>query len=96
MHGRWPVQIDHINGVKTDNRCINLREASPRTNSENKKRAMPFSVTGFLGVSKNKYGYNATIQTGGARKNLGLFKTPEEAHEAYKKEKRKMHFGCTI
>ena len=36
IHGRWPVdQIDHINGIRDDNRLVNLREA---TNGQNQQK----------------------------------------------------------
>ena len=34
--GRWPnLQIDHINGIRRDNRFINLREVTQIQNSQN-------------------------------------------------------------
>ena len=35
-HGKWPAEIDHINGVRDDNRLANLEEVS---RSENVQRA---------------------------------------------------------
>lgn len=36
--GEWPkCLLDHVNGVRTDNRLINLREATHSQNSQNKK-----------------------------------------------------------
>ena len=38
-YGEWPDhQIDHINGVKTDNRLLNLRQATLAQNLQNRGR----------------------------------------------------------
>jgi hypothetical protein len=36
VHGYDPVEIDHINRIKTDNRLINLREANRSLNCRNR------------------------------------------------------------
>lgn len=39
VHGYWPTNdIDHINGVRTDNRIVNLREVSRAVNLRNRCR----------------------------------------------------------
>jgi hypothetical protein len=38
VHRRFPKEIDHINGIKTDNRIENLREVSHSENEANKLR----------------------------------------------------------
>ena len=63
-HGRWPtLQIDHINGCKTDNRIGNLREV---TNQENHLNSVhpwkPNKDTCLPGVwKKNRGGFITAI-----------------------------------
>jgi hypothetical protein len=101
-YGIWPAeQIDHINGDPSDNRLVNLRAACNAINSQNKRKAFRTSKTGLLGASPascpGEVGrFVANITVGGAKKNLGYFDTPEEAHAAYVRKKRKIHLGCTI
>ena len=74
MHnGRWPVdQIDHINGIRGDNRIENLREVD---HSENMKNiATPITNTsGVMGVVRNNGKWQAQIRTGKTHKYLGIF-----------------------
>lgn len=84
VHGVWPNQIDHINGIKTDNRIDNLRDVDCRTNSHNQRVAHKNNGSGFLGVCAKASGsYQAAIRIGGKRIYLGRFASPELAHEAY-------------
>jgi hypothetical protein len=39
MNGEWPDQIDHINGIKSDNRIENLRNVTVQQNNQNKLNA---------------------------------------------------------
>lgn len=96
VHGVWPNQIDHINGVKTDNRIVNLRDVSDRVNKENKRVAQANSTSGLLGAIKHGGRWRARIHSAGADYSLGLFDKPEEAHAAYVDAKRRLHDGCTI
>lgn len=99
IHGEWPAgQIDHINGIRTDNRIANLRVVNNRENGENKRKATASSTSGFLGVSwhKARCKWRAEIKHKGKKYYLGLFETPEEAYSTYIQKKREMHAACTI
>jgi hypothetical protein len=98
VHGEWPaLQIDHINGVKDDNRIANLRLATARQNSQNRRRAQSDNKSsGLLGVSFDRRmgKYFGQIINRGSRKFLGYFDDPDLAHEAYLKAKANLHeFG---
>ena len=54
-YGRWPSQIDHINGDPTDNRLCNLREVSHSENNANRLWPWkPNARTGLPGVCKRR------------------------------------------
>jgi len=83
VYGEWPKHIiDHINGVKSDNRIDNLRQASM---SQNKSNGALYSsnTSGLKGVVKCKNKWKAQITHKQVVVYLGLFNTKEEAHEAY-------------
>jgi hypothetical protein len=85
VHGVWPPRlIDHINGVKSDNRIDNLRPASMSQNKAN-GALYASSSSGFKGVTKCKNKWKAQITHNQVVVYLGLFNTREEAHETYLK-----------
>lgn len=96
VYGVWPDYIDHINGIKTDNRLENLRSVSNSVNMQNLKVARADSKTGLLGATPKGKRFVATIALRGKKWQIGIFDTAQEAHEAYLIEKRKVHVGCTI
>ena len=54
VHGTWPeLDIDHINGNKSDNRLANLREVDRSTNLQNKAHARKDNISGLLGVYRS-------------------------------------------
>lgn len=83
--------MDHINGVKNDNRLLNLRLATVSENSQNIWSARKNSSHGFLGVSKYKDKWQARIMTAGVRTFIGWYSTAEQAHAAYITAKSEQH-----
>ena len=98
LYGRWPTdQIDHINGVKDDNRRENLREATNIENTQNARHARRNNKTKMLGVIATPWkSFKAEIKVNGKNNYLGTFATAEEAHAAYLSAKRLLHPTCTI
>lgn len=97
MTGKWPEEgIDHRNGIRSDNRWENLREASGSLNQQNRRKANKNSTTGLIGVQRARKGFAAQIWLAGKRRCIGIYPTPELAHKAYLKVKRDIHLGCTI
>jgi hypothetical protein len=93
VFGTWPPELDHINGVKTDNRLNNLRIATRKQNTANVPLRQD-SSSGFKGVSwhKEKGRWRAHITVDGRHLSLGYHSTPELAHQAYLKAAN-IHFG---
>jgi hypothetical protein len=97
MTGSFPkAQVDHINGVRNDNRWDNLREATRSFNIQNQRRAHSRNRLGVLGVEQVGKRFVSRIWVDNKAEYLGTFDTAEAAHGAYLSAKRKLHPGCTI
>lgn len=77
--------LDHINGVKDDNRISNLRSVTYQQNQHNRTTAKGYSWY------KRDNKWQAHIRLNGKLKNLGKFNTEEEARQAYLQAKEKYH-----
>lgn len=80
MHGYAPEHVDHINGNGADNSARNLRAAAGPQNSFN-HRTRRDSKTGIRGVGVRRSGtyagmYRATINDGGKKRTIGVFRDP--------------------
>lgn len=94
VYGKFPdKEIDHINGIKTDNRISNLRDVTPSENQHNKWKAQSNNKSGLLGAFyvKREGRYMSYISCNKKRHYLGLFDTDQKAHEAYMEAKIKLH-----
>ncbi|WP_082406629.1 HNH endonuclease signature motif containing protein [Achromobacter xylosoxidans] len=94
VHGEPPAgDIDHANGVRTDNRIANLRSANRSENLANRRTA---NAAGFKGVNVHRdlsraSRYGASITKNGKRTFLGWHKTAEEAGAAYARAAKEIH-----
>ena len=99
MTGSEPTgQMDHINGVKFDNRWSNLRDVSQSYNMQNTIKAGKNNSTGLRGVTnisqgRHKGTFSASIRINGEMVVLGYYPTPEEAFEVYHECKKLYHPG---
>jgi len=99
--GAWPTgQIDHINGVRNDNRFANLRDVTHAQNQQNLRGPRRPSESGYLGVSwiKNDgiFCWQAVVSVNKRNFRSEPYLLPSEAYDAYLKMKRELHEGCTI
>lgn len=84
--GEWPEgEIDHINGVRSDNRISNLRHVTSGENRKNQKKSSR-NTSGVVGVTRSKAlnKWSAKIIIGGVHKHLGLFDDLSDAAQARK------------
>lgn len=85
-HGAWPSQpLDHINGIKTDNRPENLREVTQAENLRAASATRTDNTSGYRGVSFHKASgkFWAKIRLEGKTHYLGLFTNKHAAALAY-------------
>lgn len=97
--GTWPTgDVDHIDGDKANNRWSNLRDVSEAVNMQNQRRAQRGNQSGHLGVHwhPRRNEWRAVIKVDGRNRQIGAYKTADEASAAYIAAKRRLHPGCTL
>lgn len=92
QYDELPNVIDHINGVKDDNRINNLRSCSQQENTLN-KMAYINNTSRYKGVywKKQNKKWQAQISFNGKSHYLGLFDCPKEASEVYEEKAKELH-----
>ncbi|QHJ81556.1 MAG: hypothetical protein [Bacteriophage sp.] len=80
INGEMPIEADHINRIRHDDRWVNIRQADRRQNAANRK-IQSNNTSGVKGISwdkrRNQWGVNATI--GGKLRWFGYFEDMELA-----------------
>lgn len=91
-HNGWlPECLDHINGIKTDNRIENLRECTPNQNQWNqKKREGTSKYKGVCWDPKNNK-WLARVKVNYKYIYLGRFKEEDKAGEVVRKARKNLH-----
>lgn len=91
MEGKFPAaEVDHINGVRSDNRWSNMRHATRSQNGQNRQRQSK-SNTGIKGVTATRYGtYRAHVKVNNMAREK-YFPTIAEAEQWAKQMRSELH-----
>lgn len=93
MHfNEQPNLIDHINGIKNDNRICNLRNVSANENAKNHGRKLNGSLLPCGVRMLNSGKFSARITVNKQVHYLGSYDSPELAHDIYKAKRNEL-FG---
>lgn len=92
VHGAFPpADLDHRDGVRTNNRLANLREATRSENCQNTAFKSIDNKFGCTGVWKAGNRWRARIAVSGVRHHIGYFTSKDLARAAYLAAKAEMH-----
>jgi hypothetical protein len=91
-HGYMPKFIDHINGIRDDNRIENLRECTESENGMNRKKIKGCSSK-YKGVSWNRSSkkWKSSIKLNGKAVSLGEFWCEDVASQVVRIKRLEMH-----
>jgi hypothetical protein len=93
VHGQWPSgKLDHKDRNRSNNRIDNLREATNSQNQANRAKQRN-NTSGYKGVYwiEGQQKWLAKLVHKRKQYHLGLFATPEAAHEAYRAGAKRIH-----
>lgn len=85
VHGYCAKEIDHINGIRDDNRICNLRSVTKQQNQWNQTKAKGYHY------HKQRKKYRAQIGVNNKIIYIGHYSTEQEARAAYLEAKEKYH-----
>jgi hypothetical protein len=91
VNGVWPLQIDHANGQRTDNRLQNLANVTAAENARN-KRTRKSSKTGIQGVTQHRKRWCSRLTYEGSTQNLENFTCLGQAINARKIAQKQLQF----
>ena len=90
FYGYMPVEIDHVNGNKTDNRIENLREVSHSQNEWNKSKTVR-NTTGIKNITFENGKWRVRIGANNKTINVGVFDNLELAELVAQEARNKYH-----
>lgn len=93
-HGYIPEVIDHINGVRDDNRAENLRDAMGQSNNCANQKKQDGRTSRYKGVcwDSSRGKWSAYAKQNGRSFSLGRFASEDQAAMAYNKKAKEL-FG---
>ena len=89
-HGYMPIQVDHIDGNRMNNKIENLREATSSQNNQNRKATSLSGVKGVVWHKQSKK-WIASICVNRKSVHLGSFISIEEAALVANKARQSAH-----
>lgn len=93
VHGRWPThELDHVNGIRDDNRLSNLREADAFQQVMNSARP-PTNKSGARNVYfiRKSGKFRVSVRYRGKHVHIGHFSTLQEASVAATDARNRLH-----
>jgi len=89
-HGYMPIQVDHIDGNRINNKIENLRDATSSQNNQNRKTTSSSGIKGVVWHKQSKK-WVASICVNRKSVHLGSFLSIEEAALVANKARQSAH-----
>lgn len=80
LTGEWPEIVDHINGIRSDNRAMNLRDVQHFGNMQNCVSHRAGTAPGVALRPSGKF--RATVTIDGVKHHVGTFENEVDASQA--------------
>lgn len=87
-----PEKVDHHNRNGLDNRWVNIRDGSGKTNDWNRSRQYN-NTSGYSGVTFREGKWRAVLCANNTKKHLGTFENKEDAIDVLKKARADLGFS---